>query len=73
MEVKTLYRFKRDDGGITDSPNKPKGEYIERFRLIASSGMSITTDGKNLYPVIDVDNVEGYYEVPNIENIDHGA
>lgn len=70
MEVKTLYRFKRDDGGITDSPNKPECEYTERVRIIADKGKAVTKDGVNLYSVIDADSADGFYEVdiPEKEN-----
>ena len=36
MEIKPLYRFLRNDGGFTESPNKPDGVgYTTRCRLIA--------------------------------------
>lgn len=63
MEIKPLYRFKREDGGITDSPNKPEGEYTERVRVVADEGKAVTRDGKSLYSVIDADSAEGFYEV----------
>lgn len=63
MEIKPLYRFKREDGGITDSPIKPEGEYTERVRVVADKGKAVTRDGKSLYSVIDADSAEGFYEV----------
>lgn len=63
MTIKTLYRFKRADGGITVSPNKPNGDYTELFRIIADEGKAVTKDGNNLYPVIDTDDASGFYEV----------
>ena len=63
MIIKTLYRYKRADGGVTDSPNKPEGEYTERVRIIADEGKAITKDGENLCSVIDADSIEGFYEV----------
>lgn len=63
MTVKTLYRYKREDGGITVSPEKPDCEYTELVRLIADEGKMVTKDGENLFPVIDVNNAEGWYEV----------
>lgn len=44
MEIKLLYRFLRDDGGVTESLNKPDGvEYTTRFRLIAFDGSAAKT------------------------------
>lgn len=63
MKVKALYRFKRADGGITVSPDKPDCEYTEKVRIIADKGKAITKDGKKLYSVIDADSTDGYYEV----------
>ena len=68
MQIKTLYRYKRADGGITVTPDKPEGiESSEKFRLIADEGKMLTTDGKNLSPCVDVDNVAGWYEVSDPE------
>lgn len=63
MEIRTLYKYVRDDGGITVSPNKPEGEYIEEVRIIADEGKAVTKDGVNLYSVIDDISADGYYEV----------
>lgn len=65
MIIKPLYRFKRADGGITDSLTKPAGEYTERVRIIAGDGKLVTKDGENLYSVIDADGAYGFYEVDN--------
>lgn len=74
MRVIPLYRFKRADGGVTDSPKKPSGEYTERVRIIAGEKKRITKDGVTLYAVIDADSTEGFYEVDapeeNNENTD---
>lgn len=63
MTVKPLYRFKRADGGYTDTPFKPDVEYTERVRIIADEGKVVTKDGENLYSVIDADGTYGFYEV----------
>ena len=63
MKIKPLYRFVREDGGVTVSPNKPECEYTEKMRLIADEGKMLTKDGENLHRVIDVDSSEGWYEV----------
>lgn len=63
MEIKTLYRFTRPDGGITVSPEKPDSEYTEMFRLIADEGKLLTQDGENMTSCVDTDSTEGWYEV----------
>lgn len=63
MKTKVLYKYTRDDGGITVSINKPECEYTELVRIIAENGKRITKDGENLYIVIDQDTIEGWYEV----------
>lgn len=63
MIVKPLYRYKRADGGITDTPNKPEGEYTERVRIIADEGKAVTKDGKHFFLVKDADSIEGWDEV----------
>lgn len=67
MEIKTLYRFTRQDGGITVSPEKPDAEYTEKFRLIADEGKLLTQDGENTFSCVDTDTVEGWYEVEEQE------
>ena len=63
MIVKPLYRYRREDGKIADSPIKPEGEYTERVRIIASEGKVLTKDGKQFFPVKDADSTEGWHEV----------
>ena len=65
MQIKTLYKFIRADGGTTVSPNAPNGAYTIMFRIIADEGMAVTNDGQTLYSVIDTETIEGYYEVEN--------
>ena len=63
MEIKPLYRFLREDGGFTESPDKPDGaEYITRYRLIASEG-KLLTDGTTETYCIDVDSADGWSEI----------
>lgn len=63
MEIKPLYRFFREDGGVTESINKPDGvEYTTRFRLIASEG-KLLTDGTTETYCIDVDSADGWSEI----------
>ena len=63
MEIKPLYRFLREDGGVTESPEKPDGtEYTIRYRLIASDG-KLLTDGTTGTYCIDVDSADGWSEI----------
>ncbi len=62
MTVKTVYRFKRANGGVTVSPVKPEGEYEELFRLIAEEGFELY-DGNGRYCCIDTEQPENYTEV----------
>lgn len=63
MEIKTLYRFTRPDGGITVSTEKPNCEYAETYRLIADEGKLLTQDGENMTSCVDTDSTEGWCEV----------
>ena len=63
MQTITLYKFKRADGGTTVSPTKPNCEYTEMHRLIADEGKALTKDGVDLYPCVDTETVDGWYEV----------
>lgn len=57
MKIKTLYKYERENGGITVSINKPEDrEYDETsIRLIADENKMLTQDGVKLYSCIDVD------------------
>lgn len=66
MEVKTLYKYTRENGGVTVSPNKPDCEYTELFRLIADEGMELVKDDIRT-TCIDTDTVEGWEEVETLE------
>lgn len=63
MIVKELYCFEREEGKVTVSTEKPDCDYSLRFRLIADEGKVLTKDGVNFTTCIDVDSVEGWYEV----------
>lgn len=63
MEIITLYRFRRESGGFTESPSKPEGvDYTTRYRLMADEG-KLLTDGKTKTCCIDVDVVDGWTEI----------
>ena len=63
MTIKKIYRFVREDGGVTVSPDKPEVDYIEKVRLIADEGKVLTQDGETTYSCIDVDSTDGWYEI----------
>ena len=67
MQIKELYRYKREDGGINVSPIKPEGDYTTLYRLIADEGKALTKDGENFCSVIDTDSTDGWYEVDAVE------
>ena len=63
MQVKTLYRITRPDGGTTVTPNKPTdAPYTETYRLIADEGM-VLTDGTNTYGCIDTNDTSKFTEI----------
>lgn len=63
MEIRTLYRYERENGKVTVSPEKPNAPYEEKHRVIADEGKLVTLDGENTYSVIDTDVKDGWYEV----------
>ena len=63
MKTITLYRYLREDGGVTVSPNKPDVEYTTLARLVADEGKALTQDGEKFTSCIDVDSADGWYEV----------
>lgn len=75
MDIVTLYRYQRDGGGVTVSPEKPECEYTETYRIIADEGKAVTLDGIDLRPVVDTDSTAGWYEVddPEYENPDEAT
>lgn len=62
MEIKTLYRYERENGGITISPVKPDVEYTEMYRLIADEG-KILVNGNVQTACVDVESTEGWTEI----------
>ena len=73
MEIITLYHFRRESGGITETPNKPDGvDYTPRYRLIASEG-KLLTDGTMETYCIDVDSADGWSEIEDPEKYEGDA
>lgn len=68
MEIKIMYRYMREDGGITVSTEKPNCEYTETYRLIAEEGLALTKDGIEFCLCIDVDSADGWYEVEELQD-----
>lgn len=67
MKIKPLYRFLREDCGVTESPDKPDGvEYTTRCRLIADEGKLLTNGTVETF-CIDVDSAEGWMEIDDLE------
>lgn len=66
MEVKTLYKYNRENGGVTVSPEKPDCEYTEMYRLIADEGMELVK-GDIRTMCIDTDTTDGWEEVESID------
>lgn len=63
MQTITLYKYTREDGGVTVSPAKPNTDYTEMYRLVADEGKALTRDGVNLTSCTDVEDTDGWYEV----------
>lgn len=62
MQTITLYRYIRQDGGVTTSLIKPDaGDYSLKYRLIADEGR-LLTDGATLTGCVDVESPEGWTE-----------
>lgn len=62
MEPIKLYRYTREGGGVTVSPEKPDVECEELFRLIADEN-KLLTNGVTETTCIDVDTTEGWWEI----------
>lgn len=65
MQVKNLYHYHRENGGLTVSPNIPDdvSDYeIGSYRLIADEG-KILTNGETTAQCIDVTSTDGWTEI----------
>jgi hypothetical protein len=60
--INNIYRYIREDGGITDSLIQPDCEYTLRYRLIADDG-KVYTNGEITITVLDVDSIEGWHQI----------
>ena len=68
MQAIKLYRYNRENGGVTVSPVKPDTEYTEMVRLVADEGKVLTSDGENFTSCVDTENPDGWYEVASAED-----
>ena len=62
MQIINLYKYIREDGGTTVSPNKPNCEYTEMFRIIADDG-KILVNGDVITSCADVKSLDGWEEI----------
>ena len=62
MELRKLYRFKREDGGVTVSTIESGEDYEITYRVIADEG-KVLTDGENYFNCIDTDTPDNFTEV----------
>lgn len=62
MDIKTLYRYEREGGGVTVSLNRPSVPYTTSYRLIADEG-KVLTDGKRVVSCIDTDTLYQWTEI----------
>ena len=68
MTIKTLYRYKREDGGYNVSPVKPEGGYSTLYRIIADEGKLIQKD-EITTPCVDTEELEGWIEIDDPDYI----
>lgn len=67
MQNVTLYKYTRDDGGITVSPVKPEDtDYTTLSRLIADEGKELV-NGETRTICIDTDTPDDWTEEDTIE------
>ena len=66
MQVITLYKYRRENGGTTVSPIKPDGEYTTLYRLIADEGKALT-NGEAVVPCVDTEFVHAWEEIDAAE------
>lgn len=72
MQIITLYRIIRPDGGVTVSPVKPDGECTELYRLIADEGM-VLTNGETVTACTDTNTPDVWAEIVDTENPDEAT
>jgi hypothetical protein len=68
MQMIYLYRYERDGGGVTVSPEKPDKDYTLLYRLVADEG-KVLTDGETVSTCVDTDNTAEWTEIEAPEEI----
>ena len=62
MKRVNLYRYIRQDGGVTISPNVPNCEYDEMIRLVSDAD-KILSNGEKTALCIDTTNEDEWHEI----------
>lgn len=62
MRVKKMFKYVGSNGVVVTDVDLPMEKVIVN-RLIADDGKLITNDETTYHSVIDVENIEGFYEV----------
>lgn len=62
MKIKELYRYVREDGGVSVTLTEPKTDHTVLSRLIADIG-HILTNGSEMTPCVDTESPEGWTEI----------
>ena len=68
MQTITLYRYTRQNGGVTVSPNKPDSEYTNLYRLIADEGMILSNGSEQTF-CVDTEDPGAWTELDHEEDI----
>lgn len=63
MQKINLYRYTRNDGGISVSPIQPNVSYTTMVRLIADEGKQLTKNNVDFCECVDDESDEGWIEV----------
>lgn len=67
MEIITLYRYSRQNGGTTVSPNKPDVEFTNLYRLVAGGG-KILSNGVEQVFCTDTETPDQWIEIDYTED-----
>ena len=62
MQTIVLYRYIREDGGVTTSPIKPDGDYTEKVRLVADEGKRLVLPDGTYALCADLEAADGVTE-----------
>lgn len=68
MPIIPVYKYRRQDGGITVSPVKPNKKNTKMYRLVADEG-KVFVNGDAVTTCLDVDSPDGWTEIDNAEKV----